>query len=162
MLCACSIYFVVVLNQAQAQLCSTALSALHCKHVHNVKCRLVRMLQSRASCHTFSSSSVMLSREIFLKTTSFPSLRLYKSTVLKRKKIAIFVTSSLLQSEMYTTFITILHSVPPPLSAFSLSLRVPDQNFVCFSIPLFCLISFHFVLDHKPYPFTLGYSCFHN
>ena len=86
MLCACRTYFVVVLNQAQAQLCSSAIIALRCEHVHNVKCRPVRILQSRGSCHTFSSSSVMLSREIFLKTTSFPSLRLYRSTVLKRER----------------------------------------------------------------------------
>ena len=116
-----------------------------------MECCPVRTFKSHVTYRTFSSSSVMLSREIFLKTTSFPSLRLYKSTVLKRRKNCYYVTSFILQSEVYAVCVTILHSVPPSLSAFSLFLREPDQNFVCFSIPFL----FYFILCSVYSAFTV-------
>ena len=142
-------------NQARTQLRSSALNALRCEHVHNVKCRPVRILQSHASCHTFSSSSVMLSMEIFLKTTSFPSLRVYKSTVLKRKKKLLFLSQvpydKVKCMQYLSPFCILFHCHYLHLVSFWECLI---KILFAFPSPPFFKILFHFVLDYKSYPFT--------
>jgi hypothetical protein len=101
-------------------MCQTALNALCCAHVPNVKCCAVLIFQSHVTCHTFSSFSVMLSREIFLKTTSLPSLRLYNSAVLKGRKLLFLSQVSFYKVNCVECFVTILHAFPPSSSAFSL------------------------------------------
>jgi hypothetical protein len=96
--------------------------------------------------HTFSSCCVMLSRQIFLKITSFPSVRLYKSTVLQRRKWFCFSAMFHIrkQSRWNTHcchtchFSKSLSSSITYILTFSVSCLY--QNFVCFNFPSECYI----------------------